>query len=372
MEENNQWGLFSIFLIIDFSLSKTDLDNILKNLKNIEEETDLKVIVSTSYEEQEAFFPESENHVITILGTDRLGIIAKISSFFHDYNINIEKTKTIASGQFFSMEMIINTSKIDINNLSSYQEALESMKKELIVLCSELNQSVVIQSEKMYGKMKKLIVFDVESTLIQESTLSEFLRSVSTKIREIREINILKDGENLNMQILIDNIESLKGISMDQFVRLIKILRLNQGTFELINILKSMGFKIALLSSGFNSLIKRIFEEVEIDYAFSNSLKIDENGLITGELEEPIITDLTKNTILDLIMNLENLDREQVIAIGDGSIKADFMKNVGLSIAYKPDKRNVKTNGILDSNFILHVLYCLGIPKTELDNYLKK
>jgi len=76
-----------------------------------------------------------------------------------------------------------------------------------------------------------------------------------------------------------------------------------------------MGFKIALLSSGFNFFIKRLFEAAGVDYAFSNTLKIDENGIITGELEEPVITGITKNEILEFIMNLENVNRDQVIAV---------------------------------------------------------
>ena len=118
--------------------------------------------------------------------------------------------------------------------------------------------------------------------------------------------------------------------------------------------------------------MKRIFEQAGVDYAFSNSLKADEQGLLTGELQEPVITNETKSEILDFIMSVEGLKPEQVIAVGDGSTRSHFIKNVGLSIAFKPEDRSVSTNGILSSDRITHILYCLGIPKAELDKHLTK
>ena len=172
------------------------------------------------------------------------------------------------------------------------------------------------------------------------------------------------------MEALVENAKRLKGLSADDLEKYVDILQLNPGTFELIKILKSMGFKIALLSSGFNFFIKRIFETAGVDYAFSNTLEIDQTGVFTGNLEQPIITDDTKEELLDFIMQNENIRREQVIAVGDGSKSSHFIKNVGLSIALKPENPNVMTDGVLSNDQILNMLYCLGIPEEELNKYL--
>ena len=68
-------------------------------------------------------------------------------------------------------------------------------------------------------------------------------------------------------------------------------------------------------------------------------------------------------------MEIENINRDQVIAVGDGSIRSQFIKDAGLSIAYNPDEATIKTDGILSSDQILNILYCLGIPRTELNKY---
>jgi phosphoserine phosphatase len=177
----------------------------------------------------------------------------------------------------------------------------------------------------------------------------------------------IPDGQ---INVLVDNAKRLKGLSADDFERYVDILRLNPGTFELIKILKSMGFKIALLSSGLNFFIKRIFETAGVDYAFSNTLEVDETGVFTGNLEKPIITNDTKEELLEFIVQNENIRREQVIAVGDGSKSSHFIKNVGLSIALNPENPNIMTDGVLSNDQLLNILYCLGIPKEELNKYL--
>jgi len=239
-------------------------------------------------------------------------------------------------------------------------------------LCSTLNQSVVIQSENVFNRGKKLIVFDVESSLLQESSLVDFLKRIEGRVKTGEGEPEMKNGGGDRMQALVENARILRGIPVADLEKFSEKLQLNPGALELIGILKTMGFKIALLSSGFSFLMKRIFEEAGVDYAFSNSLKADEKGLLTGELQEPLITSESKSEILDFIMSVEGLKPEQVIAVGDGSTRSHFIRNVGLSIAFKPEDTSVATDGILSTDRISHILYCLGIPKAELDKHLKK
>ena len=372
VEESCRHGLFSIFLIIEFSGSDVSMEKIADALSRMGEEAGLKVMLGVYPEDQMAYTGEKENHVVTVLGEDKPGIIAAVSTFFHQHHINIESCKMIARGKFFSMEMAINTSRMSTEPPVSHGEAVEEMKRALKRLCSTLNQSVVIQSENVFNRGKKLIVFDVESSLLQESSLKEFLKGIQGRANAVEgEVEIRNGGED-RPQSLAENARILRGMPVAELETFSENLQLNPGALELIGTLKTMGFKIALLSSGFSFLMKRVFEKAGVDYAFSNSLKADEKGLITGELQEPIITDETKSEILDFIMSVENLKPEQVIAVGDGSTRSHFIKNVGLSIAFKPEDRSVATDGILSTDRISNILYCLGIPKAELDKHLKK
>jgi phosphoserine phosphatase len=371
VEENCRRGLFSIFLVIDFSASQETIEKILSTLKDIEGEADLKIILDHYDEKAVKFASKSENHLVTIIGIDKLGIIAKVSSFFHKKNIIIEKCRMIARGRFFSMEMFIDTREIFSDSRQEHFAAIETMKKELKLLCADIDQSVVIQSENIYKRNKKLVVFDVESSLVQHRSLKRFIDRIRDRVSEITKSSMPdpETGEKDQMQALINNAKLLKGLSEEDFEKLSEILQLNPGTIELIKILKSMGFKIALISSGFNFLVKKIFEAAGVDYAFANSLELDENGITTGRIEEPVITNDTKKDILEFIMSNENIESDQVIAVGDGSQSSHFIENVGLSLAIKPETSHTKTDGVISSDKVLNVLYCLGISKEELEKY---
>ena len=372
VEESCRRGLFSIFLVIDFSSSVHGMDVVSEALYAVGEETGLKVVVGIFDEEESSYVSKKENHIVTLLGKDRPGIIAGVSRFFHKNMVNIEHCTMIARGEFFSMEMGIDTGHMSAPPELSHLEAVENMKGELKNLCRHLNQSVVIQSEDTYVRRKKLVVFDVESCLIQPSSLKNFLEKVEGEVHSAVGISKWENGKPIHMQQLIENAQSLTGIPMSELEKFSDILHLNPGTIELIRILKSMGFKIALLSSGFSFLTKKVFEGAGVDYAFSNTLKCDPQGIITGELEDPIITSETKDEILQFIMNLEKISPDQVIAVGDGSTHSHFIKNVGLSIAVRPDAQKMDADGILTGDQILKVLYCFGIPKAELEKYMEE
>jgi phosphoserine phosphatase len=277
----------------------------------------------------------------------------------------------IARGKFFAMEMVVDPATMTVDPSLSREEALEKMKGELQELCAAIQQSVVIQSENAFKKAKKIIVFDVESTLIPSQTIGTLLERVKEKVASV------VPGANLDlsvedkMQAFIEHVHLLKGLPVSELKSLGDTIRLNDNTVKLIRILKSMGFKIALLSSGFEFFLKKVFEGLQVDYAFSNSLKVDAAGILTGELEEPVLTSVTKNEILEFIMNVEKISRDQVVAVGDGSLRSHYIKGVGLSIAYKPQIDSVQTDGVLSGDQIVDMLYCLGIPKTEIDRYME-
>jgi phosphoserine phosphatase len=371
IEETCRRSLFSIFLIVDFSESRRSIEEIQHSLILLEAETGLKIMVTGQGENKPGHPPRKENHLITILGLDRPGIMAAVSRFFYQLSINIERCRMIARGDFFSVEMVIDSSCMELGSHASRGEAIDEMSAALRELCREMDQSVVIQSEDIFRKLKKLVVFDVESSLLQEQSLREFLERVRGKLGEISSyIGPVDQGED-QLQTLVQNAKSMRGIPIHEFEAFSNVLQLNPGSFELIRILKSMGFKIALLSSGFNFLLKKILEEAGVDYAFSNSLEVDENGMITGKLAEPVITSNTKQEILEFIMKVENIGPEQVIAVGDGSVGSHFIENAGLSIAFKPQGTGVRADGVLSTGQITNVLYCLGIPKGELERHLK-
>jgi len=156
------------------------------------------------------------------------------------------------------------------------------MKRELRDLCGTLNQSAVIQSENIFNRGRKLVVFDVESSLIQESSVEEFLKGIQERVNSGEGAGEISDAGEDRMQVLVENVRIPRGMPRAQLEQFSENLQLNPGALELVGILKSMGFKIALLSSDFGFLMKRIFEQAGVDHAFSNSFKAEGRGIHTG------------------------------------------------------------------------------------------
>jgi phosphoserine phosphatase len=261
VEENCRRGLFSIFLIVDFSASRAASAELVTQLETIRDTTGLQVIVRTFDEGQVVAAATAENHLVTIIGEDRPGIIAGVSRFFSDRNINIENCRMIARGRFFSMEMVVDTRLARFAPDVAREAAIEQVKCDLKGLCAAMGQSVVIQSGNIYHQNKKLVVFDVESALIRNFSLQHFISQIRRKIHPPGAANEgAADTAEDGMQRLIENAKLLKGLPIEELRRLSELLQLNPGTFELIRILKSMGFKVALISTGFHFFIKRIFE----------------------------------------------------------------------------------------------------------------
>ena len=359
VEENSRRGLFSIFLILDFSDSTISMDAVMERLAALQAQTDLQIVLGRYQEDALTPTPGKESHLVTVLGMDRPGIIARIADLLSQQHVNIETCRMVARGRFFSMEMMIDTQAMHTPEAVSHPQAVTRRKADLKDLCHDLGQGVVIQSRDISNKMKKLVVFDVETTLLNAASLKQFMERVSGNLED-------------QAPTLLDTVKKLKGMPVAELDRFGELLQLNPGAFELIRILKSMGFKIALLSSGLDLFMREVLEKAGVDYAFSNTLEVDQEGKITGRLQEPLITDGTKEEILEFIMDTEAITRDQVIAVGDGSTRSHFIKNAGLSIAFKPDEKGIATDGILNGDQILQVLYCLGIPKTEIDRYVAR
>jgi len=235
VEENCRRGMFSIFMVIDFSASKATTEKILSTLKDIEGEADLKIILDHYDEKAVKFASRSENHLVTVIGIDRPGVIAKISSFFNQKNIIIEKCRMIARGRLFSMEMLIDTREIILVPHKKHSAAIETMKEELKLLCADIDKSVVIQSKNIYRRNKKLVVFDVESSLVQHRSLEHFIDRIKDRVVTKADRPDSQDSEKDQMQVLINNAKFLKGLSVRDFEELSEILQLNPGTIELIN-----------------------------------------------------------------------------------------------------------------------------------------
>lgn len=360
VEETVLRGLFAMFMIVDIGSATISAEELKERLEKKGREVGLQVNVEPYLEGRRK--TEKELALITILGKDRPGIVAKTSTLLGKHNINIEKIRMIARGEIIAMEMLVD--------LSDLQIPLENVRIELQNLCENLGVGFILQRENVFQKSKKLMVFDMDSTLVDEETIDEIARiaGVGEKVREITKRAM--EGEIDFVQAVRERVKLLAGLEVKHLEEIANNMHLTPGAEELINSLKSMGYKIALISGGFTFFTDRLKEKLGLDYAFGNKMII-KNGALTGEVEDPIIDGEKKADIIQWISEIEGISKEEVIAVGDGANDQFMLNNVGLGIAFNA-KQVLKqvADGVIAQKNLLSILYALGLPEKELKKYI--
>ena len=349
-------GLFAIFMIVDIRCMSASLESLRTQLTSLGKKIGLDVNIEP--------LPSGRRKIgkklvlLTTLGKDQHGIVATVSRFLSENNANIERIRMIAYGELNAMEILI-----DINDLKI---PLEEFKEALSKECKKVGQDVVFQKDTVFRRPKRLIVFDVDGTLIDAEMIDELAKAagVGRKVSEIT--SRAMNGEIEFKQALKERVHLLKGLPVGVLDSIVENLDVTAGAEELITALKALGYKIALISGGFTQFVEKIKEKLGIDYVYANKLVI-KDGKLTGEVVEPIIDAERKAELMKEIAEKENLLMEQVVAVGDGANDRFMLQNSGLGIALYPKAVLQKVaSGVITKNNLAGILYCLGAPEEKL------
>ena len=244
----------------------------------------------------------------------------------------------------------------------------EGMQAELLRLSCEMGMDCSFQIDNMYRRMRRLICFDMDSTLIQTEVIDELAirAGVGDKVKEITECAMR--GEIDFKESFTERVALLKGLDSKVMQDIAENLPITEGVDRLMYVLKRYGYKIAILSGGFTYFGEYLQKKYGIDYVYANELEIDENGILTGRYLGEIVDGRRKAELLKLIAQVEKVDIAQTIAVGDGANDLPMLSEAGLGIAFhaKPRvvanaKQSINTIG-LDG-----VLYFLGFKDSYLD-----
>lgn len=243
----------------------------------------------------------------------------------------------------------------------------EEMQRELMKLSSELEMDFSFQLDNMYRRMRRLICFDMDSTLIRTECIDELAEraGVGDKVREITERAMR--GEIDFTESFTERVALLKGLDESVMREIAENLPITEGVERLMFVLKRYGYKIAILSGGFTYFGNYLKQKYGIDYVYANELEIVD-GKLTGRYLGDVVDGKRKAELLKLIAQVEKVDIAQTIAVGDGANDLPMLSTAGLGIAFhaKPKvvanaKQSINTIG-LDG-----VLYFLGFKDSYLE-----
>ncbi|KAI9706520.1 MAG: hypothetical protein M1836_003526 [Candelina mexicana] len=199
----------------------------------------------------------------------------------------------------------------------------------------EWNVEVVLQRESVFRKHKRLAVFDMDSTLIQQEVIDEIAKYLGVE-KEVSTITSrAMNGELDFTASLKARVALLKGIPYDVFEKLKSVITITPGAQGLCKALKRLGFKMAVLSGGFTPLADWLAGQLGLDYCYANDLVVDPStSTLTGTLTGPIVNAEWKALLLADIASRENIPLQQVLAVGDGANDLPMMAKAGLGVAF--------------------------------------
>ena len=242
-----------------------------------------------------------------------------------------------------------------------------AMQEELMHISSEMEIDFSFQRDDMYRRMRRLICFDMDSTLIQTECIDELAEraGVGAQVKAITESAMR--GEIDFKESFTRRVALLKGLDSSVFEDIAANMPITEGVDRLMAVLKRCGYKIAILSGGFTYFGEFLQRKYGIDYVYANELEIDDNGKLTGRYVGEIVDGHRKAELLKLIAQVEKVNLAQTIAVGDGANDLPMLGEAGLGIAFHAKPRVVaNAKQSINTIGIDGVLYFLGFK----DSYL--
>ncbi|MDR1516571.1 MAG: phosphoserine phosphatase SerB [Dysgonamonadaceae bacterium] len=307
-------------------------------------------------------------YIITLLGRVLTAKqIASVSRIVADQNLSIDNIVRLTGRVPLEEKERAPKSCVELSVRGTPKDKRD-IQQAFLELSSELNFDISFQEESMYRRMRRLICFDMDSTLIQTEVIDELAQKagVGEEVKAITESAMRGDidfEESFRQRVKL-----LAGLDVSVMQEIARNLPITEGLDRLMKVLRKVGFKTAILSGGFSYFGNHLKDKYSFDYMYANELEIC-NGKLTGKSVGDIVDGKRKAELLRLIAQVEKIDIRQTVAVGDGANDLPMLGIAGLGIAFHAKPKVKQTAGqSLSSIGIDGILYFLGYKDSLLDS----
>ncbi|MDO9317289.1 MAG: phosphoserine phosphatase SerB [Gammaproteobacteria bacterium] len=299
-------------------------------------------------------------HIVTLLARRVTAEhIARVSTITARHGLNIDHIDRLSGRIPEGLPADMGKGCIEFS-VRGEPEDPEQLRAEFLALAQELNVDIAFQQDSIFRRNRRLVVFDMDSTLIDAEVIDELAKAagVGEQVAAITERAMR--GELDFQASFRERMALLKGLPESILAEIAETLRLTEGAETLISQLRRLGYKTAILSGGFTYFAERLQKRLGIDYVYANTLLV-KDGVVTGEVQLPIVDGQRKADLLRELAQREGISLEQTIAVGDGANDLPMLSIAGLGVAFRAKplvkqsaKQAISTLG-LDG-----ILYLLG------------
>jgi len=284
-------------------------------------------------------------------------VLASAAAAAAKHGFNIDKIERLSGAGLSSLELILG---------GSDKSDPQALRIELLALQTEHGCDVALQREGLLRRSKRLVVMDMDSTLIQQEVIDEMARCIGVYDQVASVTHRAMNGELPFDEALKARVLLLKGAPVSIFQDVLEKIELTPGAEKLVRVLKRLGYRLAVISGGFVQVTEPIRARLGLDYGFANTLEV-EGGKLTGRVTGPIVNRQRKADLLESLAQTERISLDQVIAIGDGANDLDMLARAGLGIAFRAKKVvQAQAKYTLNQTNLDAVLYLLGLSDEDV------
>lgn len=305
-------------------------------------------------------------YIVTLLGRQVVAKhIADVTKAIYEEGLNIDSIRRLTGRMPLNEDDRAQKSCIELSVRGNLEDRGLLQKKLMNMSNSPLDIS--LQKDDIYRRSRRLICFDMDSTLIETEVIDELAKraGVGEKVAEITERAMR--GEIDFCESFTERVALLKGLDVSVMEDIARNLPITEGLERLMTILKRVGYKTAILSGGFTYFGNYLKQRFGFDYVYANELEV-EDGKLTGRYVGEVVDGRRKAELLRLLCQFENIDIAQSVAVGDGANDLPMLNLAGLGIAFhaKPKvkataEQSISTIG-LDG-----ILYFLGLKDSRIE-----
>lgn len=269
---------------------------------------------------------------------------------------NIERIVRLSRYPVVSYELVVAEGEIS------------RLRTSLLEAAAGHGFDVAVQEERLERRIKRLVVIDVDSTLIQDEVIDLLARAAGVE-DEVRAVTDAAMEGRLDFgEALLRRVELLAGLEVAVVERVAREVRLTPGARTLVRTLKRMGMQLAIVSGGFTRITEALAAELGVDYARANTLEVLD-GRLTGRLVGEIVDRPAKARILEQVAARAGIPLDQVVAIGDGANDLDMLARAGLGIAFNARTAvRAAADTAVNVPYLDAILFLLGIRREEIED----